>query len=129
MAGGKLSAKATETVEFLDYIIIQCDHLAASVEEFASMKKTSQADWLRQGIVRELGHLRQRAMVKNLGVLADDIGRLAVLSSGGGSQAMKTRIMRDGVGSLKASCERMRKATVDADRAEQAAKAHTTEGE
>ena len=129
MAGGKLSAKATETVEFLDYIIRQCDHLASNVEEFASAKKPAQADWARQGIHRELGHLRQRAMVKNLGVLADEIGRLAVQAGGGGSQQMKTRILRDGVGSMKAACERMRKGTVDADKAEQAAKANTTEGE
>lgn len=129
MAGGKLSGKATETVEFLDYIIVQCDHLAAAVEEFASAKKSAQADWLRQGIARELGHLRQRAMVKNLGVLADEIGRLGVQASGGGSQQMKTRILRDGVASMKAACERMRKGVMDADKAEQAAKAHTTEGE
>ena len=129
MAGGKLSAKATETVEFLDYIIRQADHLAGAVEEFASAKKTMQADWARQGIARELGHLRQRAMVKNLGVLADEIGRLAVQASGGGSQQMKSRILRDGVVSMKAACERMRKSTLDADKAEQAAKAEATRGE
>jgi hypothetical protein len=130
MAGGKMSGKATETVEFIDYVIHQSEHLAVAVEEYASAKKAAQADWARQGIARELGHLRQRAMVKNLGVLADEIGRLAVQASGGGSQQMKTRILRDGVTSMKAACERMRKATVDADKADQAeAKAHTTEGE
>jgi len=129
MAGGKLSAKATETVEFLDYIIHQCDHLAVAVEEFASAKKSMQADWARQGIARELGHLRQRAMVKNLGVLADEIGRLSVQAGGGGSQQMKTRILRDGVGSMKAACERMRKSTIDSDKAEQASKANATGGE
>ena len=129
MAGGKLSGKATETVEFLDYVLHQCDHLAGAVEEFASAKKPAQADWARQGIARELGHLRQRAMVKNLGVLADEIGRLSVLASGGGSPQMKTRILRDGVSSMKAACERMRKTTIDSDKAEQATKAHTTEGE
>jgi hypothetical protein len=129
MAGGKLSAKATETVEFLDYIIHQCDHLATNVEEFASAKKSMQADWARQMIARELGHLRQRAMVKNLGVLADEIGRLAVQASGGGSQQTKSRLLRDGVSSMKAACERFRKGTIDSDKAEQAAKANKTEGE
>ena len=130
MAGGKLSAKVSETVEFLDYVLRQCDHLATAVEEYASAKKSAQADWARQTIARELGHLRQRAMVRNLGVLADEIGRLAVHAGGGGSQGMKTRILRDGVSSMKAACERMRKGMIDADKAEQAAeKAHTTEGE
>lgn len=123
MAGQKLSAKAAGTIEFLDYIITQCDHLAGQVEEFAFAKKTAQADWVRQGIARELGHLRQRAMVKNLGVLGDEIGRLAVQAGGSGSQQMKTRVLRDGVASLRAACERMRKATVDADAAAQKAEA------
>ena len=115
MAGQKLSAKATETVEFLDYVIVQCEHLASDVEEFAAAKKSAQADWARQAIARELGHLRQRAMVRNLGVLADEIGRFAVQAGGGGSQQTKTRFLRDGVVALRASCERMRKATIDAD--------------
>jgi hypothetical protein len=121
MAGQKLSAKATETVEFLDYLISQCEHLAADVEQFAAAKKANQADWVRQGIARELGHMRQRAMAKNLGVLADEIGRLAVQAGGGGSQQMKTRMLRDGVTSLRAAFERYRKAAVDSDAAEQKA--------
>ncbi len=121
MAGEKLSVKATETVEFLDYVISQCDHLAGDVEEFAVAKQSSQADFLRQGIARELGHLRQRALQRNLGVVADEIGRLAVQAGGGGSQQMKTRLLRDGVGAMRAACERMRKATIDADAAAQRA--------
>jgi hypothetical protein len=129
MAGGKISAKTIEAVEFIDYVLRQSEHLTVVVEEYASAKKSSQADWARQQIARELGHLRQRAMVKNLGVLADEIGRLAVQAGGGGSQQMKTRILRDGVSSMKAACERMRKGMIDADKADQEAQAHTTEGE
>jgi len=129
MAGQKLSAKASETVEFLDYVLIQCDHLAHAVEEYASAKKPAQIEWVRQQISRDLGHLRQRAMVKNLGVLADEAGRLGVAASTGGSQAMKIRVLRDGVISLKATVERFRKAKVDADVAERKTKAHAGEGE
>jgi hypothetical protein len=127
MAGQKLSSKATETVEFIDYVIAQCDHLAGDVEEFAAAKKAAQADWVRQGIARELGHLRQRAMARNLGVLADEIGRLAVQAGGGGSPQMKTRLLRDGVAALRAACERMRKTTIDADVAGQKAAAPSDE--
>jgi hypothetical protein len=129
MAGQKLSAKASETVEFLDYVLIQCDHLAHAVEEYASAKKPAQIEWVRQQISRDLGHLRQRAMVKNLGVLADEAGRLGVAASTGGSPTMKIRVLRDGVISLKATVERFRKAKVDADVAEQKTKAHAGEGE
>jgi hypothetical protein len=129
MAGQKLSTKATETVEFLDYVIAQCEHLASDVEEFAVAKKSAQADWVRQGIARELGHLRQRAMARNLGVLADEIGRFAVQAGGSGSPQMKTRLLRDGVAAMRAACERMRKGTIDADVAGQkVAKAHGEDG-
>ena len=118
MAGQKLSAKASETVEFLDYLLRQCDLLVSQIEDYASAKKPATADWIRGQVARELGHLRQRAMVKNLGPLADEVGRLGIQASTGGSQQMKSRVLRDGIASLRAAVERRRKATVDADAAE-----------
>lgn len=115
---GKMSAKASETVEFLDYLLRQCELLYSQIEDYAGSKKPATADWIRTQIARELGHLRQRAMVKNLGPLADDVGRLGVLASTGGSQQMKSRVLREGIGSLKAAVERRRKATLDADAVE-----------
>jgi hypothetical protein len=118
MPSQKLSAKASETVEFLDYLLRQCDLLASQIEDFATTKKTATADWIRGQVARELGHLRQRAMVKNLGVLADEVGRLGIQASTSGSQQMKSRVLREGISSLKASVERRRKATVDSDAVE-----------
>lgn len=125
---GKLSAKVSETVEFLDYLLRQCDLLASQIEDFASAKKPATADWIRGQIARELGHLRQRAMVKNLGVLADEVGRLGIQASTSGSQQMKSRVLREGISSMKAAVERRRKATIDADVAEmKAAKGESPE--
>ena len=118
MAGQKLSAKATETVEFLDYLLRQCVLLDSQIEDYAAAKKPATADWIRTQIARELGHLRQRAMVKNLGVVADEVGRLGIQASTSGSQQMKSRVLREGIASLRAAVERRRKATVDADAAE-----------
>lgn len=115
---GKLSAKATETVEFLDYLLRQCELLVSQIEDYASAKKPATADWIRTQIARELGHLRQRAMVKNLGPLADDVGRLGVQASTSGSQQQKSRVLREGISSLKAAVERRRKGTLDADAVE-----------
>lgn len=112
---GKLSAKATETVEFLDYLLRQCELLVSQIEDYASAKKPATADWIRTQIARELGHLRQRAMVKNLGPLADDVGRLGIQASTSGSQQQKSRVLREGISSLKAAVERRRKGTLDAD--------------
>ena len=115
---GKLSAKASDAVEFLDYLLRQCELLVSQIEDYASAKKPATADWIRSQIARELGHLRQRAMVKNLGPLADDVGRLGIQASTSGSQQMKSRVLREGIGSLKAAVERRRKGTLDADAAE-----------
>ena len=115
MAGQKLSAKASETVEFLDYLLRQCDLLVSQIEDYASARKPATADWIRSQIARELGHLRQRAMVKNLGVVADEVGRLGIQASTSGSQQMKSRVLREGIASLRAAVEWRRKATVDAD--------------
>ena len=119
---GKLSAKASETVEFLDYLLRQCELLVSQIEDYASAKKPATADWIRSQIARELGHLRQRAMVKNLGPLADDVGRLGIQASTSGSQQMKSRVLREGISSLKAAVERRRKATLDLDAAEMKAR-------
>ena len=87
---GKLSAKASDAVEFLDYLLRQCELLASQIEDFATTKKPATADWIRTQIARELAHLRQRAMVKNLGPLADDVGRLGIQASTSGSQQQKS---------------------------------------
>ena len=115
---GKLSAKASDAVEFLDYLLRQCELLASQIEDFATTKKPATADWIRTQIARELAHLRQRAMVKNLGPLADDVGRLGIQASTSGSQQQKSRVLRDGISSLKAAVERRRKGTLDAAAAE-----------
>jgi hypothetical protein len=115
---GKLSAKASDAVEFLDYLLRQCELLASQIEDFATTKKPATADWIRTQIARELAHLRQRAMVKNLGPLADDVGRLGIQASTSGSQQQKSRVLREGISSLKAAVERRRKGTLDADAAE-----------
>lgn len=115
---GKMSAKASETVEFLDYLLRQCVLLESQIEDYAAAKKPATADWIRTQIARELGHLRQRAMVKNLGPLADDVGRLGIQASTSGSQQQKSRVLREGIGSLKAAVERRRKGTLDTDAAE-----------
>jgi hypothetical protein len=115
MAGRKLSARATTAVGFLDYLAVQCELLGSQIEDYAFARKAATADWIRTQIARELAHLRQRAMAKNEAMLADEIGRLGVQASTGGSQQMKSRVLRDGIASLRAAVERRRKATVDAD--------------
>ncbi len=116
MAGVKLSAKAQEIVEYLETVLKECDHFASLVEQFATAK--TNPDLLSGQLARELQQLRQHAMIKNLGFVADTAGQLGVQAGRGGSQAMKSRVLRDGIVSLTALAERTQKAAIQADESE-----------
>jgi hypothetical protein len=112
MAGRKLSAKTEEEVVFMEHLLTQCAHLTKLVEEYAAMKKNPEA--AVQVITRQLSQVRQQAMIKNLGPVADYAGMLSV-AAGRGSQMQRTRVMREGVVGFKQLLERTMKATIDAD--------------
>ena len=112
MAGRKLSAKAQEEVSFLENLLLQCDGMHKKIEEYATAKRG--ADAILQPITRQLSQMRQRAMVANMGPIADSAGMLAV-GAARGSQMQRTRTLREGMASFKQLLERVIKATVDAD--------------
>lgn len=129
MAGRKLSARAEDEVVFLEHILAQIVHLKAKTEEYAASKK---GDDVLQGIIRALNHIRQNAMIKNLGPVADSAGLLAV-AAGRGSQMQRTRVLREGLTGYEQLVERTMKATIGADQraraeAEKAAKGETPAG-
>jgi hypothetical protein len=117
MAGRKLSARAEEEVVFMEQLLARLDGLARPIEEYATAKKN--ADQHGQQVVRALQEMRQHAMVKNLGPLADAAGVLSV-QCGRGSQMMRTRTMREGVAQLKQLIERTMKAAIEADQRQRA---------
>ena len=119
MAGLKLSAKAAEEVDFLDNVLKRCDHITSLVEQYAGATKGGDV-WLSQ-ITRGLTNIRQQAMIKNLGFVADHAGMLGV-AAGRGSQMQRARTVREGTISLKQLIERTMKAIVDTDKREKAAK-------
>jgi hypothetical protein len=125
MATVKLSAKTLETVEYLETLFRESDHFVSLVEQFAAAKKN--ADMYSGQLSRELGQLRQKAMMRNLGFVADMAGQLGVAASRGGSPMMKGRVLRDGVQSFRALLERTIKATIQADESEQREKAFLAE--
>lgn len=117
MAGRKLSAKAEEEVVFMEHLLLRCDSLLRKVEEYATA--TRNADGLLMPIVRDLQQIRQQAMMKNLGPVADQAGMLGV-AAGRGSQMQRTRVLREGITSFKQMVERVIKATVDVDQRKRA---------
>jgi len=125
MAVLKLSAKSTETIEYLEAVLKEADHFAALVEQYAAAKKGGDA--YATQVSRELGQLRQKAMARNLGFIADAAGQLGVMASRGGSPMMKARVLRDGVASFRALVERTIKATITADESGQKEKAYQAE--
>ncbi len=118
MAGLKLSAKAQEEHDFLEGLLKECDHLLALTEQYAGGKGASQ-DQVFQLITRTLGHIRQKAMIKNLGPIADAAGMLAVAAARG-SIIQRARTLREGVSSYKQNVERTMKALIGADQREKA---------
>jgi len=112
MAGRKLSAKTEEEVVFMEHLLEQCRHLTKLTEEYAAAKKN--LDGFLQPITRTLGQIRQHAMIKNLGPLADAAGILQV-AAGRGSQMQRTRVLREGIVGFTQNIERTMKAAIDAD--------------
>jgi len=112
MAGRKLSAKTEEEVVFMEHLLLQCGILSRKVEEYGASKKNVESQV--QSIVRDLAFIRQRAMMKNLGMVADAAGALS-MQAGRGSQTQRTRVLRDGVITFKQLLDRVIKATIDAD--------------
>lgn len=109
----KLTAKNQELVDYLDTLLKEMDHFASLVEQYAAAK--SNPDQYSSLLSRALSQLRQKAMMRNIGFIADSAGQLSVAASRGGSPMMKARMLRDGVVSLKALIERTIKGTIQAD--------------
>ncbi len=118
---GKLSAKAQEEVEFLEQVLTSCAHLSALTEHYAGSMTKGPADMYIHQITRTLTQLRQKAMSRNLGFVADAAGMLGVAAVRG-NQIQRTRTLREGSASLKALVERTIKATIDTDHREKAQK-------
>ncbi len=126
MAGRKLSARAADDVVFLEHILTELLHLKAKTEEYSASKK---GDDILQGIIRALTHIRQNAMIKNLGPVADSAGMLGV-AAGRGSQVQRSRVLREGLVGYEQLVDRTMKARIGADireraEAEKAAKGTT----
>jgi hypothetical protein len=116
MAGRKLSAKTEEEVVFLEHVITEITHLKAKTEEYAGSKK---GEDIVAGIIRQLTQIRQRAMIKNLGPIADAAGILAV-AAGRGSPVQRARVLREGLVTYEQNVERTMKALIGADAREKA---------
>jgi hypothetical protein len=118
MAGQKLSAKAMEEFEFMDGLLKECAHLLGETEKYAGSTGNS-AQQIFQGITRQLGHIRQKAMMKNLGPLADAAGVMAI-GANRGSPLQRARFLREQLATYKTNIERTMKALVAADAREKA---------
>lgn len=116
----KLSALAAEEYEFLEGVMRKCDHITSLVEQYAGANKG--ADVFLAQMTRTLSQVRQQAMGKNLGFVADHAGMLGIAAARG-SQMQRARTIREGTIALKQLLERTMKALVDTDKRVQATKA------
>ena len=112
----KLTAKNQEMVDYLDTLLKEMDHFASLVEQYAAAR--SNPGQYSSLLSRQLAQLRQKAMMRNVGFIADAAGQLSVAASRGSNAMMKARLLRDGVVSLRALIERTIKGTIQADEGE-----------
>ncbi|MBI4538912.1 MAG: hypothetical protein HY704_05300 [Gemmatimonadetes bacterium] len=114
---GKLSAGAQMRLEALRQLGDKVQRVHGLVEQFASAKHGHEA--LAQSIKRAFAQLKLAFMGAGLDQMSQLAGGMAIAAGRGMALQTKTRILRDGVGSLKFQIELEQRAVVAEDQAAQ----------
>jgi hypothetical protein len=83
------------------------DHAHHLVQELGANRAApaKALDKICELIARDMSQMRQRALLSNIGTIADVAGALAVMAARGGGMSMKLRGLEDGVHSLRMQLE------------------------
>ena len=103
MAAPKLSANQAQRIEELQGYVRTVDHVKKLVAELESNRAANPKilKSISENIARELSHMRQRALTKNLGTLPDTAGSLSVVAARQGTGInVKIRALQDGLNSI-----------------------------
>jgi len=93
-----------EAIEQFQKVVEHSHHL---VQELAANRAAPAKVLARicELIARDMSQMRQRALTKNIGTIADVAGSLAVMAARGGGMSLKLRGLEDGVHSLRMQLE------------------------
>lgn len=103
MAAPKLSANQVQRIEELQVYVRTVDHVKKLVAELESNRAANPKiiKGICENIARELSHMRQRALTKNLGTLPDTAGTLSVVAARQGTGLnVKIRALQDGMNGI-----------------------------
>ena len=103
MAAPKLSANQVQRIEELQGYVRTVDHVKKLVAELESNRAANPKilKSISENIARDLSHMRQRALTKNLGTVPDTAGTLAVVAARQGTGLnVKIRALQDGMNSI-----------------------------
>ena len=99
-----------EEIEAFQKVVEHAHHL---VQELASNRAapTKILDRICESIAKDMSQMRQRALTKNIGTIADVAGALGILAARGGGMSFKLRGLEDGVHSLRMQLDHAHKMT------------------
>jgi hypothetical protein len=117
---GKLSPAAQLKLARLQDMADRVQHVYGLVERFASTRDPKQLELLTPPLKRAFQRLKLDLMAAGLDSMSQLAGAMEVAAGRGGSVHFKTRILRDGVGSLKSQIEHEQRHVVSEDAAAQA---------
>jgi hypothetical protein len=124
MAAG-LSPRAQAVLAELGLIMDKVHRAHGLVEQYAAAK--TNMDQHSMALARVLGQLKYQLMGAGLDTMSQLAGSMEIAAKRGLSQTAKTRILREGVGSLKFQMELAQRTVVSEDKAAQAKDAEADE--
>ncbi|HUE77995.1 MAG TPA: hypothetical protein VMM83_08645 [Longimicrobiales bacterium] len=117
---GKLSGKAQSQLNTLRLMADKVQHVYGLVERFAATRDAKQAEQAAPPLKRALGRLKLDLMGAGLDALSQLAGSMEIAAGRGGAPAQKTRILREGIGSIRFQLEQEQRAIIAEDQREQA---------
>jgi hypothetical protein len=102
---GKLSPQAQMKLASLQAMADKVQHVHGLVERFATTRDQRQAEQLALPLRRAFGRLKLELMGAGLDTLSQLAGSMEIAARRGGSATTKSRILREGVGSLRFQVE------------------------
>ena len=116
---GKLSPRAQTKMASLQAMLDRVQHVHGMVERYAATRDPRQAEMLAMPLKRAFGKLKLDLMGAGFDAMSQLAGSMEIAAGRGGSQRNKTRILREGVGSLRFQVEQEQRKLATEDEAEQ----------
>ena len=105
-----LSPQAQQKINSLRQMADKVQHVHGLVERFAATRDPRQTEMLAQPLKRAFGRLKLELMGAGFDTMSQLAGSMEIASGRSGNPQSKSRILREGVGSLKFQVEQeMRK--------------------